>query len=477
MLIKIDTEDIDYLDDMREHFTQHVEGFQYMPQYRSGGWNGKTCMIHKFNNTLPYGLLFDLIKIHKKYYPRHKLTVDEEVKSIFKGPNILPRYDLSLYPRNYQKESIRACLKYTKGIIRSATACHAKGDRIILSNGVIKNIEDIKIGDYVIGKDGNPKKVLNFFQGVDDLYKIIPKNRRTPITVTKNHLLHLTFTNRGGKYNKKWNTFENISVENYLNKSKYYKHISKLVYSKSEIEFNYIKTECNLSPYFIGLYLGDGHTGACAITNSDKICVNEIYRESNKFGMSVKYYPKRAKYSYFINGSKNKRNKIFKEFDKLGIRFGNIKDRVKCEDKFIPKIVFNQSVNYRKEVLAGLIDSDGCLTNGTYYEFTSKSEKLRNDTSLLSISLGLSCSKSFRITKGVKYYRLVIMGNISKIPVKILRKRVKRKSKTDAYKSGFNVEYIGKGEFYGIQVEDSLYLMDNGIITHNSGKSLVISYK
>jgi superfamily II DNA or RNA helicase len=142
MLIKINTEDVDYIDDMREHFTEYVEGFQYMPQYRSGGWNGKTCMMHKFN-TLPYGLLFELMKAHKKYFPRHELTVDPEVKAIFRGPTFIPRYNLSLYPRNYQKESIRACLNYTKGIIRSATA---SGKSLVISYIVKTLLERKKSG-------------------------------------------------------------------------------------------------------------------------------------------------------------------------------------------------------------------------------------------------------------------------------------------------------------------------------------------
>jgi len=143
MLIKINTEDINYLDDIKDIFTERVEGFQFMPQYRSGGWNGTTCMIHKFQNTMPYGLLFDFIREHRKCFPRHKLTVDPEVKEIFKGPKFIPRYNLSLYPRNYQKESIRACLDYTKGIIRSATA---SGKSLVISYIVKTLLEREKSG-------------------------------------------------------------------------------------------------------------------------------------------------------------------------------------------------------------------------------------------------------------------------------------------------------------------------------------------
>lgn len=136
MLLKIDTDDLKYLKGMKDSFTSYVEGFQYMPQYRSGSWNGKTCMIHRFNNTFPYGLLFSYIKRHRRYYPDNKLIVEPEVKELFNGPKLLPRYDLSLYPRKYQKESINACLRHTKGIIRSATA---SGKSLVISY-VVKTI-------------------------------------------------------------------------------------------------------------------------------------------------------------------------------------------------------------------------------------------------------------------------------------------------------------------------------------------------
>lgn len=480
--IKIITNSSEYIKYMKKKFTHHVKNYFFIPKFKSGQWDGKTCLISS-TNTFPYGLLPDYLKYHKKFDKNIELTVSEEVRKLFKGDEIDVNFDLSLDPRPYQKESIEYCLKFTKGIIRSATACHAKGDKIILSTGEVRNIEDIKIGDYVIGKDGYPKKVLNIFTGLDDLYKIIPKNKRTPITVTKSHILHLVFTNRGGKYDKRKVTFENISVENYLNKTKYYKHISKLSYFDKNIYFNYKKINCSLSPYFIGLYLGDGHSNSCAITNPDKECIDVIYKEAKKFNMEVrtKLY---KKYSYFICGSENKRNKIFKEFDKIGLKFGYSKNplldekRIQCEDKHIPIIIFSQDILYRKEVLAGLIDSDGSLSqNKTYYEFTSKSKKLRDDTELLAISLGLVCSKpKDKKVNGVRYYRLNIMGNISKIPIRIKRKKDIKSTITNSYRSGFDIEYIGKGEFYGIQVEGSLYLTNNGMITHNSGKSLVISY-
>jgi len=162
MQIRIESDDYTYLAVMKERFTCYVEGFQYMPQYRSGSWSGKTCMIHQFNNTMPYGLLFDLIKEHKKYRPKKNLSISDEVKSLFKGPRFIPRYNLSLYPRPYQKESIRACLDYRKGIIRSATA---SGKSLVISYIIKTLLEREKSGvDNAIIIVPNISLVSQFFE-------------------------------------------------------------------------------------------------------------------------------------------------------------------------------------------------------------------------------------------------------------------------------------------------------------------------
>jgi hypothetical protein len=83
MNLKIDTENFHYLDKIKEFFTSYVDGFQFMPQYKCGNWNGKVCMVKGINN-LPYGLLFDLLKEYKKSWKnKFKLEIDNDVKQIF----------------------------------------------------------------------------------------------------------------------------------------------------------------------------------------------------------------------------------------------------------------------------------------------------------------------------------------------------------------------------------------------------------
>ena len=121
MQLQIHTNDIKYFNFMKDEFTRYVPNYQFMPKYRAGMWNGKTSMISDIG-VFPYGLLFDYVRVHKKNFPDVELKVDDEIKSIFKGKEYKLIENLKLKPYPYQKDCIERCLKYTKGIIVSATA-------------------------------------------------------------------------------------------------------------------------------------------------------------------------------------------------------------------------------------------------------------------------------------------------------------------------------------------------------------------
>lgn len=134
--IKIHTNSRSYMRSMQKAFTHKVKDYYWMPKYQAGMWNGETSLITK-TGTFPYGLLLDFLREHKKHKDV-ELEVDDEVKNLFKGEELEVNYDLSLYPHPYQKEAIEYCLRYTKGIIRSATA---SGKSLVISY-IIKTLLD-----------------------------------------------------------------------------------------------------------------------------------------------------------------------------------------------------------------------------------------------------------------------------------------------------------------------------------------------
>ena len=142
--LQVDTGDEDYKKEIISHFTTYVTGFRFMPQYKSGMWDGKICMFKKGNNALPYGLLTDFIRFHKKMFPYIPLNISQEVTAMYRGQELSINYDLNLQPYYYQKDCIETALKFSKGLIRSATASGkslviAYIIKILMDNNIIKN--------------------------------------------------------------------------------------------------------------------------------------------------------------------------------------------------------------------------------------------------------------------------------------------------------------------------------------------------
>ncbi len=48
--------------------------------------------------------------------------------------------------------------------------CLAKGTRIMLADGSIEYVENIRVGDYIMGDDSTPRKVLSLATGVEQMY-------------------------------------------------------------------------------------------------------------------------------------------------------------------------------------------------------------------------------------------------------------------------------------------------------------------
>ena len=66
-----------------------------------------------------------------------------------------------------------------------------KGTRILLYNGNYKLIEDIVIGDILIGYKNKPTRVLSTTRGKDILYKIYDIDTNYVYRVNKEHILTL----------------------------------------------------------------------------------------------------------------------------------------------------------------------------------------------------------------------------------------------------------------------------------------------
>jgi hypothetical protein len=415
--------------------------------------------------------------------------------------------------REDQKKVINEFLNFNHRVyvvhaLYGSGKCHAKDTKIMLFDGTVKNVQDVKVGDLLMGDDSTPRKVLSLARGVDKMYEIIPKKGDKYI-VNEPHILclkvsgypcithqehrHAHFVNwvdnnkmvsKSFTYKKDsdedkllkkqeaqmfLNNIKNeqileISVQDYLNIPKSIK--PKLLAYKVKVDFT--EKELSFDPYIIGYWLGNGTSDDTIISTQDSTVLHYLYKNLYKYKLILTYV---SKYDYNINRNKKKGCNIFlKELQDLNM----------INNKHIPNIYKCNSRENRLKLLAGIIDSDGYLNSNGGYEFTQKNEKLMDDVIYLCRSLGFSCYKKIKKTKWTykgekktgQAFRIQINGNgIEEIPVLVPRKKSNpRKQVKDELTVGISkVNYIGEDNYYGFTIDgNSRYLMGDFTVTHNT---------
>lgn len=358
--------------------------------------------------------------------------------------------------------------------------CFGINTPVRMADFSVKMIQDIKVGDSVLGVDGKAKIVTNVNRGKKELVKVIQTKGIDYIT-TKDHLL---YTEQRTKYKKWTSPSDGIHLCTYkdiMSKPSYYRQTT---YGKNNslLEFKEQDTFI-IPPYLLGIYLGDGNRGSGTITvgkNEEKVIEKYLkeYALDNDYNYSCNEAPT-ANYINIGNG-KGRKSEYKEKLKELGV----------LTEKFIPEIYLRNSEQKRLELLAGLIDTDGCKEGKKYFSYSidQKSERLAKDIRFLAKSLGFDVSFRYSKykTKNTKSgfaerYRMHIKGEIWKIPVRIKRKQVISYKLTNVLNSsGLKFEEIGINDYYGISLkntgkeEDRLFLLEDGTIVHNCGENILL---
>lgn len=351
-------------------------------------------------------------------------------------------------------------LPYPKGMmllgVPGTGKCHGKDTPILMYDGTIKMVQDIKIGELVMGDDSTSRVVLSTTKGKGPLYRVVPVKGDSYI-VNENHILSLRLNLHG-----KEDTV-NLSVLDYLKKPSWFKARAKGY--RTLIEFP--KKEITLHPYFLGLWLGDGTSNFPMITTVDEEIVTFLKDYAREWGLEARdIQPNKSAGHYSLStgqhGGRHDRNALLNEMTRLELR----------NNKHIPLDFLANSQEMRLELLAGLIDSDGYVDRkNKVVEITTKWSNLRDDILYLVRSLGLAAYSSEKTVKGKVYHRIGISGELSDIPTKIARKRniEPRQQKKNVLRTGIMVESIGVGNFYGFELDgNQLYCLGDFTVTHNS---------
>ncbi len=109
------------------------------------------------------------------------------------------------------------------------------------------------------------------------------------------------------------------------------------------------------------------------------------------------------------------------------------------------------------------------------FDYISKIKELSEGVAFVARSLGLAayvrpCQKTCQTGNGGTYYRVMISGNTSIIPVRIPRKATfPRKQKRNVLRTRISVRPAGLGEYFGFELnKDGLFLLGDFTVTHNT---------
>lgn len=103
--------------------------------------------------------------------------------------------------------------KYNTVCFYGATRCEAKGTKILMWDMSVKNIEDVVVGDLLMGDDSKPRTVISLHKGHGKLYKVKQASGDDYI-VNEDHILVL--------YDSIKNEIIEISVRDYLKRDTKY---------------------------------------------------------------------------------------------------------------------------------------------------------------------------------------------------------------------------------------------------------------
>lgn len=220
-----------------------------------------------------------------------------------------------------------------KTVIIGKPGCFAAGTEVLMYDGTIKRVEDVQVGDVVMGDDSTPRNVLELCHNYDTMYKIIPVKGESVI-VNENHILSLNFYNR---YRIR-ETVIDISLKEYLRQTTAFKESCN--WYRTAVDFPEKETE--IDPYILGQWLGSVQP------------TNEVVN---------------SKFFKFLQ-----KNSLIKE-------------------KYIPQHFKVNSVQKRLRLLAGILESYDLTDKKTYICFVS-TKRMLDDMLFLCRSLGFHASKT-----------------------------------------------------------------------------------
>lgn len=337
-------------------------------------------------------------------------------------------------------------------------------------------IESLQVGDLVVGSDGRPTRVIGVWpQGVRPLRRVRFSDD-AEIVCDDRHL----WAARSLGARASGNGFSVVPTEA-LRTGGLRTPAGRRRYEipvVAPVEYP-LAQRLPVDPYILGALLGDGNISqrsTVAITSQHDI----VARTLLPAGHSWRLLPgsekgKGAVATYNLHGSEWHQNDVLN-----GLRLLNLQGK-RAWEKFIPESYLLASVHARRELLRGLLDTDGKIHAGGGIWFYTTSEQMAGDVIALVRSLGGIARRGVETRRAYVYRGEVRNGrplyavNVRlsgdwcpfTLPSKVARWSHARRT---PHREIVSIEDAGDGAAtcISVEAEDGLFVADSFVVTHNS---------
>ncbi len=355
--------------------------------------------------------------------------------------------------------------------------CLGRDTPVLMADGTIRAVQDVKVGDQLLGPDGAARNVLSTAMGREELYRVIPKKGMSYVC-NASHIVSFrktpgsdAMTLANGERIEADADIVNINVEVFAASNKTARHGLK-GWRAEKLEFPVQHEDLLIDPYLLGCWLGDGTQNRFAISKPECEMVKAWKAAAEHFGYEVVETRGSGGCPTWTIVSREHGNLYLMQLDSYRLR----------ERKHIPHDYKVAPAAARLELLAGMIDSDGHMSHAGF-DWISKSRELAEDFVFVCRSVGLA-AYVVPVRKGIAttgfmgdYWRVSISGDCSIIPCRDKPAPVRRQKKRHLV-HGIRVEPIGEGDYFGFEIDgDHLFLLGDFTVTHNTITAMMLIHE
>ena len=406
------------------------------------------------------------IGIARGYFEQNRRALHEIEWAVTEGRSDLsaPHVSFGKELRAEQKQALSEVVGQLRagrlgGIIRAVPGWGKSprvGTPVIMYDGTVRKVEEVRVGDLLMGPDSTPRTVLSTRIGRGPLVRITPK-KGDPWECNDEHILTLVHS--------RTNEVVDIEISDYLDLPKsgrgLSKHYLKQFAPENGVDFPKPTEVLPVDPYFLGLWYGDGRKSLAAVEISKPD--PEVFLTGTQMAAtwSLRCEPttKNGKHQGFRlsgDGGNNPLLTVMRDF--VG------------DASTIPSRILQGTREERLQFFAGFLDADGYNHAGCF-EVCQKRETYLEGLCFVARSLGFKAVYGKdKWVKGSRYKRVKFSGDFSAVPLRIERKKQgPRVQKKVATRTGFTIESVGEGEYCGILLDgDGRYLLGDFTVTHNT---------